>query len=210
MFFSYATTSSTHIAVEHHRLVRAELTADLSGFKLWIESWPTEAARLDGIEAAARWHLVVPSAGLPLVQGLPAAIVAAVLASDEFSGATHVPDASTGLGAVRVRQWAAVKAERSRRLVGTLDIGGNLFDVSSGGRLAEAAVAALVGGSSYTKEWVLADNTVVTLTGTQVKKAHQAIDAYVGGLWATSQALRATIFAPESTEQDVLSAVWPL
>ncbi|KQY83645.1 DUF4376 domain-containing protein [Pelomonas sp. Root1444] len=210
MLFHHDTTSDDHIAVTHHRLAGAELARDLSSIVLRLESWPSEAARLDGRAPVTRWQLNVPVAGLPFGDGLQAAVAAAVLASDQFNGATPIPDAADSLDGAQARKWAEVKAERASRERGAFTSGGHSFNVDET-RLTGAALDAMaadLAGETYAQPWVLADNSVVVLNAAEQLAAGRACKAYIAALWGISQQLRGQIDTA-STVAEVTAIHWP-
>ncbi|QOR55197.1 MAG: hypothetical protein SHS37scaffold296_14 [Burkholderiales phage 68_11] len=210
MLFHHETTSDEHIAVAHHRVANAAISRDLASFVIDLDSWPSEAARLDGRAPAARFRVEALAAGLPLASGLTAAIEAAVLASAAFQGATPIPDDAGGLGAAQTRKWAEVKAERTARLAGRFGWGGHDFDVDPV-MLTGAAVDALLAeqaGETYQQPWVLADNSVIALTAAQQIEVGRACKAHIAELWAISQQLRAEI-AAATTLEDLATIHWP-
>lgn len=114
------------------------------------------------------------------------------------------------LAQARAQQWAAIKAERSRREVGQITVAGNTYDLNesklAGGTL--AAFMAKLAGQAWLQSWVLADNTVAVLSADQMIEVGQAAKAQVAALWATSQALREKIEAA-TTVADVSTITWP-
>ena len=214
MIFYHPTTSSTGIAVSHHKVSRVELSQDLLDVMLWIESWPTEQNCLDGLPAAARWHVRTPSSTLTVGADLTTALTAAVLAAPDFAGASTIANNALAIDTLRARKWSEVKAERSRRLVGTFMVGVNVFDCNESA-MAGATLAAFMAlyaasgvTAAYRQTWVLADNTQVSLTAAEMIAVGVAGKEYVTGLWETSQRLRVMIDA--ATTADEVGAVgWP-
>ena len=210
MFFFLQTQSSTHVAVSHHKLARAEITADFQRVNLWLDSWPTEAARLDGQPACAAWFIGVGAETLKLDAGLQAGLLAAVMASKEFTGATALPDASPGLDAARTRKWAEIKAERSRREAGSFTSGGHTFDADPINLVGAAldAYLAVQNNEAYAQPWVLADNSAAMLTAAEMIAAGRACKTYLASLWVISQSLRGQILAATTSVQ-IDAIAWP-
>ena len=210
MFFFLETQSSTHVAVSHHKLARAEISADFQRVNLWLDSWPTEAARLDGQPACAAWFIAVPAETLKLDAGLQAGLLAAVMASKEFAGATALPDASLGLDAARTRKWAEIKAERDRREAGSFNSGGRTFDVDPINLLGAALDAYLAQQNKepFSQPWVLADNSAALLNAAEMIAAGRACKAYLAALWVISQGLRYKLNAAQ-TSAEIDAIKWP-
>lgn len=210
MIFAHEIVSSTGVAVAHHKMARVELSGDLLDVMIGIDSWPTERTCLDGMPPAARWHVRVPSSTLRIGADLITALVDAVLATDDFSGATTIKDNALAIDTLRLRKWAEVKAERRRREAGTFTCAGLTFDCNTSA-IAGATLAAVVAkmtGTTWSQSWVLADNSLTVLNADQMIAVGQSCKSYIGGLWATSQALRNQINSATSAEQlDLIS--WP-
>ena len=106
--------------------------------------------------------------------------------------------------------WARIKAERERRLAGTFTHAGHTYDIDpvnlSGASI--DAREALIAGESWSQMWVLANNTTVTLTATEMIAAGRACKTVVSNLWATSQHLRGLIEAATTIAQ-VEAIAWP-
>lgn len=133
----------------------------------------------------------------------------AVWTWDEGAPFWHDPRPSD-LADVQARKWTDIKAERDARELGTFSWSGHSFDVDQT-RLTGAAVdamAAQLAGETYAQYWVLADNTVITLNAAEQIAVGRACKAFIAGLWATSQVLRAEIYAAEDTAT-VAAVVWP-
>ncbi|MBC7729139.1 MAG: DUF4376 domain-containing protein [Microbacteriaceae bacterium] len=210
MFFYLETQSSTHIAVTHHKLARAEITPDFLRVNLWLDSWPNEAARLDGQPACAHWFVAVPAETLKLDAGLLAGLLAAVIATPDFAGATQLPDASVGIAALKTRKWAEVKAERDRRADGTFTSGSRTFDADPVNLVGAAldAYLSVQNKEAYAQPWVLADNSAAMLTAAEMIAAGRACKAYLAGLWVISQGLRDKLNAAQTTAE-VDAITWP-
>lgn len=210
MLFNCPVTASNGVAVAHHRLARIEAAADLHALRLYIECWPTEAARLDGAEPATRWHVAVQATALPWASGYDAALLAAIQSDEAFASATAVPDAGDTLDAAQARKWSEVKGERAARLAGSFEWAGHLFNVDPI-NLTGAAVDAMLadaGSEAYVQAWVLANNSVIELDAQQQIAVGRACKDYIASLWAASQALRAQIYAAASVEA-VTAIHWP-
>lgn len=108
-------------------------------------------------------------------------------------------------------KWESVKDERARRLAGTFDHDGHTYDIDPTnltGAALDAQMAIAANETTWEQMWVLHDNTVVTLTATQMIAAARACKAAVSDLWAVSQYLRGLIEAAE-TVAEVEAIAWP-
>ncbi len=210
IFISHPTTTSQGIPVSHHRLVRAEISSDFSLVGMWLDAWVDEAARLAGGPPVASLHVAAPVPAISTRAGLVDGLTAALLADPMYAGGTVVPDASGTLADAQARQWAAIKAERDRRLHGTFECLDHTFDVDCV-NVAGAALDALIAklnNQDVAQLWVLADNTAATFDADQMIAIGRACKSYVGELWAISQALRAQIEAA-TTVAEVEAVTWP-
>lgn len=201
-------------AVSHHGIARFDLAADLTTLLVHLEQWPDEAARVAGASATGRWLVRLEVAALSLAEGLEAAVQAGVLQDEAFAGGAWAPGTDATVATAKARQWAAIKAERARRLAGTFSHGGHVYDlnpVNMSGAVIDAMRAQLA-AEPWTQLWVLADNTAVTLSAADMIAVGQACKAAVSGLWATSQALRVALDAIDDetgTLAEVAAVQWP-
>ena len=70
------------------------------------------------------------------------------------------------------------------------------------------AVIAMSNDEAFSQFWVLADNTVVSLTAPEMIEVGKACAALVTGLWESSQAVRGQIDAA-ATAEEVAVVYWP-
>lgn len=114
------------------------------------------------------------------------------------------------LAAMQAQAWAAVKAERSRRLAGTFDCAGRTYQIDRDNVPGAAldALRAQLAGEAWSQAWVLADNTVATLNAAEMIAVGRAMRQAISDLWATSEVLRAQIQAAITPEQ-LASITWP-
>lgn len=114
------------------------------------------------------------------------------------------------MAAARAQRWEGIKAARTRRLAGTFTSGGLEFEIDQL-NLPGAALDALraqLAGEPWSQAWVLADNTVATLSATEMITAGRAMRAAISDLWAISETLRAQVEAATTPEQ-LASITWP-
>lgn len=121
---------------------------------------------------------------------------------------TSVP--AVDIEALRAMRWTAIKAERTRQLGGTFSAEGRTFQIDQL-NLPGAALDALraqLAGEPWSQVWVLADNTVATLTAAEMIAAGRAMRQAISDLWVMGEILRAQIQA--AMDADALDAItWP-
>lgn len=172
-----------------------------------VQSWPTEQAYLDGAPPA--WSQPVPMA----VAGL-SDVEAGLLQSGWLAGGTSVPDEAASLDSAKARAWARVKDERTARLAGTFEHDGNVYDIDPLNITGAAldAQLAITANEAWEQAWVLANNTIVTLTPEEMIAVGRACKAAVSSLWAVSQYLRGLIEAVQpgpNAIAEVEAITWP-
>lgn len=173
-----------------------------------VQSWPTEAAYLGG--AAPAWNT-------PLSGATPAGfidqVMSAVLASAQFSGGAQTSDAAQTLGAVKVRRWAALKAERQAREFGTFAWNGASYDCDAQSQVriigaAQLAALALAAQQAFEIEWTRADDSVATLSAADMIAMGQALATHVQAAHQTGRAVHQQIQAA-ATAEEVAAVAWP-
>lgn len=115
------------------------------------------------------------------------------------------------LDQVRADRWVAIQQERATREAGTFAVGGRVYQVDQV-RLVGTAVDAMIAqqlGEEYSQAWVLADNSVALLSAAEVIAAARACKAFVSGLWVIGEGLRAQIYDPDLTAEQVNAIRWP-
>lgn len=114
------------------------------------------------------------------------------------------------LSQAKSEAWNALKTEREIRMKGTFTHAGHTFDIDpvnlSGASI--DAREAIIAGEPWTQMWVLADNSVITLTAAEMIALARAAKTVVSNLWATSQYLRGLIEAA-TTIPEVEAITWP-
>jgi len=199
MFFALATTSSAGVPVAHHQLVRAELRGDLTSIGLWLDSWPTEAARLAGGPAVAHWYVQADVAALNTSGGLLAALEGAVLASAAFTGAAAVADAADDLASAKARKQAEILAARTAAETGGFAWDSSQFDSDylSQSRIQGAVQLASLSAAPelWAITWTLSDGSDRVLTAAQMTDVGVALGAHVEGVFSHARDLRDAIDA---------------
>lgn len=113
----------------------------------------------------------------------------------------------------KAKHWAQIKAARDAAEFGSFDWDGSRFDSDA---LAQArimgavqmAVLAAAAGQQFAIDWTLQDNTVRTLTGSDMIAVGLALGAHVGRQHAIGRQLRARVMAA-TTAAEVAQIVWP-
>ena len=113
----------------------------------------------------------------------------------------------------KLAKWEEIKWIRSQKDIAPFTWDGSTFDADteSRSRLLSAANVALLArfeNVSYSTDWILADNTVRTLTAADMAALIRAYEQYVRGLFATSRQLRQAILAA-TTDAELAAVVWP-
>lgn len=196
-------TTPNGIACNFHKAVSGEVIFDSGIAIIGVHSWVTEADYLAGKNVVWVWRSTVPLAQL-------ADFDAFAVEAGDFTGGSVVADAANTLEAAKLRAWAGVKNERASRMLGTFDHAGNTFDIDpvnlSGASI--DAREALIAGEAWSQMWVLADNSVITLTAAEMIALARAAKTVVSNLWGTSQYLRGLIEAA-TTIPEVEAITWP-
>ena len=160
-----------------------------------------------GVEGSASWMTHVVIGGVLTELNIPR--VAPSLAHRWDRATVRWIDPRT-LPQAKDDAWAHIKAERERRMTGTFTHAGNTYDIDpvnlSGASI--DAREALIAGESWSQMWVLANNTVTTLTATEMIAVGRACKTVVSNFWGTSQHLRGLIEAATTIAQ-VEAIAWP-
>lgn len=109
-------------------------------------------------------------------------------------------------------KWTAMQAVRDTLEAGNFTFNSQVYQINRvniTGAAVDASFAISDGeNTSWSQDWILADNTTTTLTATQMIALARAVKAYVDGLYTTSQALRTSIEATtEASQLDTIT--WP-
>lgn len=111
---------------------------------------------------------------------------------------------------VKADAWASIKSQRESRMKGTFTHEGNIYDIDpvnlSGASI--DAREALIAGEAWTQMWVLANNSVITLSAIEMIALARTAKSVVSNLWAISQYLRGLVEAATTIEQ-VEAITWP-
>lgn len=110
----------------------------------------------------------------------------------------------------KAEQWATIKKARDTAEFGGFVWDGSRFDSDplSQSRIQGAAQLAANAGPGWTIDWTLADNTVRTLSASQITAVGVALGEHVNSCHETARALRQQI-EQATTKEDVLAVVWP-
>lgn len=208
MPFTKQITAPNGVSLQFHQVLRYEIGRELTHATAHVGGWPDEAAYLAG--HAPAWT-AVETVALP--QTVLSQLDDALLASPAFSGATPVPDAAGGISTVKARAWAGIKYVR-----GVLEFGGFTWDNSAFDSDAQAqariqggvqlATIAAANNQPFSIDWTLADNSVRTLSSTEMVTVGFALAAHVQAVHTTARTLRSQIEAA-TTVAEVEAVTWP-
>lgn len=115
------------------------------------------------------------------------------------------------LAEIKESKWGLIKAERDLRMAGTFEHNSHVYDVDPvniAGASVDAREAIIANETTWEQSWVLSNNTVITLTATEMIALGRAAKTHVSVLWGTSQYLRGLIEAA-TTVEDVEAITWP-
>lgn len=141
------------------------------------------------------------------VEGLTATEIDEDIGVPPFDGAQyHVPskrwvDART-IGQAKAEKWQKIKAARDDAEFGGFDWDGSRFDSNQKSQariLGAVQMAALA--QDYSVDWTLADNTVRTLSASDLSEVGIALAAHVAAQHAKARAMRQRIDAAATIEQ---------
>ena len=110
----------------------------------------------------------------------------------------------------KMQQWSAIKRERTRREYAGFIWDESTFDSDpvSQSRIQGAVQMASLDPATFTIDWTLADNTVRTLSGSDMVAVGLALAQHVNGLHVVARGLRAQIEAA-MTVAEVEAVTWP-
>jgi Domain of unknown function (DUF4376) len=110
----------------------------------------------------------------------------------------------------RLRAWQRIKAARDAAETGGCEtpLGRVDTDETSRGRITGAVSLAMIAGPSFTIDWTMADNSVVTHDQAAMIALGVAVGTHVGTCHAIARGLKAPIEAATSVE-DLDAIEWP-
>jgi hypothetical protein len=114
------------------------------------------------------------------------------------------------LATAKQQRWTLLKSKRDLLANGTFWHDGEEYQVNEP-RIAMFGVDASEAGQQsipWSVDWVLADDSVLTLNGPQFLALVATMREFLAGIWATSQTLRNAIYAL-ATIEEVDAVVWP-
>lgn len=199
-------------SVAFHRVTGVNLSNDLVNLEALVESWPTMADYSTGQEPVARSMLRINADTMPAASTFMGRFKLALVASGSFEGGTVIDPEAASLAAHKTRKWAAMKAKRDEVEFGTFVSGGNVYNATSQSQAriqgaALMATNALAAGVPFSKEWTLANDTVVTLNATQMLQVGMDMAAHISAAHEQGRVLRTAIDAATSIEE-VDAVVW--
>lgn len=181
--------------------------------KVQVGGWLDEAKFMEGQLPIFNWHPLVPLAVLRLPDLVASAEEALVSVEGSPWLGGSITAAPTDLASAKVRRWALVKQRRHDAEFGPFTWDGSVFDgtpvsqerISKG---ALEAMAARMEGREFSEPWILADNSIRTLSGEDMFAVARAMGAQMKAAFAIGVALRLQIEAAETLEQ-VEAVAWP-
>ena len=101
------------------------------------------------------------------------------------------------LGDIKAQKWAEIKSERDSLEFGGFEFDGGIYDSDqvSQSRVMGAAVAGV------DQVWMLADNTTVELSASQLQQLYAALQAHIASVHERGRIARQLIFDAETKEQ---------
>ncbi len=107
------------------------------------------------------------------------------------------------LSDLRAEKWADIKAQRDAVEFGGFDWDGSRFDSDaiSQGRITGAVQLAQIAGEGWSIDWTLADNSVRTLSHTDMSAVGITLGEHVGHVHDIARELRVRINAAKSAEE---------
>lgn len=193
-----------------HVLKKLEVVFPATHASALVQSYANEGSFIAG--SGAIWNTAVSIPILVLAAGVPTGVEDWLIASEDspFFNGSVIGDATDTIGSAKSRAWAGIKAQREARMNGTFTHAGNTYDIDpvnlSGASI--DAREALIAEEVWSQMWVLADNTVVTLTAAEMIALGRACKTVVSNLWGMSQYLRGLVDAA-TTVEEVEAVVWP-
>lgn len=207
MLIAKNATAANGAAVTHHKISKIVLDGDLDTVEVFIDSWPTETDRTDGLQPVGRFFVTFPTSSIALGSGLLAGILAKVLADGSFLGGTETADTSLDLATVKVRKKAELFAARSAADNKKITWDGNEYrmDLWSRIRIQAAINQAIIAKFTDDTFTVILD----TITGTGVTVSREELIG-AGGFseaWYTSNADVTTMYLADVAAVDAATTV---
>lgn len=114
------------------------------------------------------------------------------------------------LAQVKADKWSAIKAKRSEVEFGGFTWDGSVFDSDplSQSRIQGAAQLATINPTTFTIDWTLADNSVRSLSASQMVEVGETLGIHVATQHTVARGLRQQIDAA-STVTEVEAITWP-
>jgi hypothetical protein len=196
-----------------HIVKRLEATMPTEVLVVLVHSYRTQEEALAGTPPSWSSPVSVPIADLsmPLLDSIETWLATA--SPSPFAGGAVLQVQNTDLAAAKVKQWAAVKGARDVAIASGFDWDGSRFDsdlqsqifIEGAGMMAMLAQQA---SQPIELEFTLADNSVRTLSATDVIAVGMAMGAHITTVHGIGRGLRTAIEAAE-TVADVEAIFWP-
>lgn len=189
------------VAVGYHEVVSMNVAPDGDALVLNIHSWGTSAARLQ-YEAVDRRVEVIRLSELTTCSGLVEEVGAKLIGAGIFASGSMSTQSMTSEQLTQQRDWADAKARREAMEFGGFTWNNHQFDSTPAAvlRIQGAVLVALVAQASnttYTEDWTLKDNTILTMTSAEIVQMGLALAEHIRECHEWGRTRRVEIFGAE-------------
>jgi hypothetical protein len=198
----------------YHSVAAIDLSIADNSFRVNINSWVSETAKAGGLRHNSSTYISVPISGITITDNnIKLGILNYIVNQEPWLGATVSTTAGNSLPALQQLKWDEFKAKRLALEFGGFYWNNSHFDSIpiSQSRIQGAVILAMqaaLAGQPYSVDWTLFDNTVRTLSGSDMVQVGIALGTHVISLHQISRSLHAQVFAATTVEE--LDAVqWP-
>lgn len=192
----------------YHQIVKIESGPNMSHLEVRVGSWPSYDWFLQDKPPVWSHYIEVP------IGNLYTAVEDVVKVTDPFTGSSTSLDlTSMDLLKLKDKKWFELKIIRDQKEFGGFVWNTHTFDSDSQAqsRIQGAVQLAMIAASnntSFSIDWTLQDNSVITLSGSDMIAVGLALAQHVEGVHAIGRDLRAQIEACTTTQ--ALDAInWP-
>ena len=191
----------------HHRIVKIETINDCTRLQVHVGSWANEECFQSNKPPIWNEYIDLP------ILDLYTQTENVILTTPIYSGGVKIADV-TELESAKINKWTDIKSFRDRQEYGGFFWDGTVFDSDpqSQSRIQGAvqlAILAQQNNQPFSIDWTLQDNSVRTLSGTDVIAVGQALAAHVQAIHQVGRVLREQIDSA-TTVQEVKNIAWPL
>lgn len=187
------------VVVAYHEVNQAHISPDGEAIAMVFESWPNKESRIAGHPPVGTAHFRVPIADLVDSNQLIGELSSLAVGTGWLSGGVVTTEDDVTPEMQKKRQWASVKAARDRMEHGGFTWGESVFDSDplSQSRIQGAVILAMQSISTNTPfsvDWTLKDNTVRTLSATDLIQVGAALAQHVQTAHVWARARREEIY----------------